>query len=258
MVNITYGDHGRGAWNNAGVGGTRKLDRILNKTVKGPYYMAPVNSDYMIGLDTSRKVAAGDAVTIDEYAVWLGVKAIQTRLNVVLSRSLVVDGIIGPKTDVVIKELQGKLGVTQDGMIGPNTSSALFLGEAKTAAARWNVDWTVVAGIVKSESSWDAGAVGYIDVHDFGLGQVNHTSHPEYSVEQLFDYKFALDYSAKRYQDALAYFNGAVRDAIASYNLGYAGTLEWIRKGRPDVWTPSWDTVPRDTKKYIDDILAAY
>ena len=258
MVNLVFSEHGRGSWNNAGTGGTLKLDRTLNKTVAGPYYMAPVNSTYMIGLDTSKKVAAGETVNIDNYAVFLGVKAIQYRLNVVLNKTLVVDGIIGPKTDAVIKELQRSLGVVDDGMIGPKTNGALFLGEAKTASARYGQDWTVVAGIIKSESNWDTGAVGYIDNRDFGLGQVNWVAHPEFTPEQLFDYRFALDYSAKRYRDALSYFKGNIRDAIASYNLGYGGTREWISLGRPDVWTPSWDSVPRDTRAYIDGILAAY
>jgi peptidoglycan hydrolase-like protein with peptidoglycan-binding domain len=256
MANIKYEANGRGAWTK--VGGLLQLDRKLNKTVPGPYYMANINDPYMIGVKVHIALKNNQVVTINDYAVYLGVKAIQKRLNTVLGTNLAVDGMLGPKTDAVIKQLQTKLGVLADGMIGPNTSSALFLDVVKAEAKKYGVDWSIVAGLIKQESQFDPGAVGYIDTHDMGLGQINLTSHPDVSVEQAFDTVFAVDYMADRFRAALLYFNGNVRDAVASYNLGYGGTKEWIRKGRPDIWTPSWDSVPRNTKQYIDNILNAF
>jgi peptidoglycan hydrolase-like protein with peptidoglycan-binding domain len=220
--------------------------------------MANVNDPYMIGVSTFRKLQANQPVTINEYAVFLAVKEIQKRLNAILGANLAVDGMLGPKTDAVIKQLQVKLGVIADGMIGPKTAAALFMDIVKKEAGNAGVDWSVVAGLIKQESQFDPGAVGFIDTHDFGLGQINHTSHPELTIEQCFDHVFAIDYMVDRFKSALVYFSGNLRDAVASYNLGYGGTKEWIRNGRPDVWTPSWDTIPRDTKTYIDNILNAF
>jgi soluble lytic murein transglycosylase-like protein len=220
--------------------------------------MANINDPYMIGVKVHIALANKQQVTINDYAVYLGVKAIQRRLNITLGTDLAVDGMLGPKTDAVIKQLQTKLGVVADGMIGPNTATALFLPVIKEEAKNYGVDWSIVAGLIKQESQFDPGAVGYQDTHDMGLGQINLTSHPDVSVEQAFTPAFAVDYVADRFRGALVYWKGNVRDAIASYNLGNGGTNEWIKKGRPDIWTPSWDSVPRNTKEYIDNILNAF
>lgn len=255
-MTVIYEESGRGAWSK--VGGLLQLDKALNKTKPGPYYMANINDPYMIGLETAKTLRAGGDVTINFYATFLAVKAIQSRLNAVLGTTLAVDGILGPKTDSVIKQLQTKLGETADGMIGPKTSTSLFLPVLKKQATANSVDWAIVAGLVKQESMFDPGAVGYQDTRDLGFGQISQRAHPEVTIEQAFDPVFAFDYMADRFKYALNYFNGNTRDAIASYNLGYGGTKEWARLGRPDVWTPSWDTVPRNTKAYIDNILAAF
>lgn len=257
MVNISYPENGRGAWSPTGVGGTLQLDRVKKVTKPGPYYMAPVNSTYMIGLQTSKDIAAGKTISIDNYAVYLGVKEIQKRLNQVLGATLAVDGIIGPKTDSWIRGLQYRLGVTQDGMLGPATAAALFVPIVQVEAKKLGVDWKIPAGILKKECSFDPAAVGYYDPNDNGMGQINRIAHPEYSIEQCFDSIVTIDYAINRFKKARRDW-GNDRDAVASYNLGYAGTREWINKGRPAIWTPSWDNKPRDTKKYIDDIVYAF
>ena len=43
--------------------------------------------------------------------------------------------------------------------------------------------------------------------------------------------------------------------AVASYNLGIGGAKTWDKLGRPNVWTPSYVTKPRDTRLYIDRIV---
>lgn len=256
MANIKYEANGRGSWTN--IGGLLQLDRKLNKTKPGPYYMANINDPYMIGVKVHIALANNQQVTINDYAVYLGVKAIQRRLNITLGTNLAVDGMLGPKTDAVIKQLQTKLGVVADGMIGPNTATQLFLPVIKEEAKNYGVDWSIIAGLIKQESQFDPGAVGYQDTTDMGLGQINLRSHPSISPEEAFTPAFAVDYVADRFRGSLVYWKGNVRDAIASYNLGNGGTAEWIKKGRPDIWTPSWDTVPRNTKQYIDNILNAF
>lgn len=256
MVNIYYEEHGRGAWSKEG--GLLQLDRTNNITKPGPYYMAPVNSTYMIGKATAALIAQNKPVAINFYATFLAVKQLQKRLNAILpGTDLVIDGILGPKTDASIKALQKKLGVVADGMIGPNTSAAVFVPIVQEQAAKLAVGWENPAGIIKKECGFDMGAVGYVDTHDLGVGQINMISHPEITPEQAFDHVFAIDYVIKRYKKALIDF-GNERDAIASYNLGYGGTREWIKAGRPAIWTPSWDIKPRNTKEYIDQIVNAY
>lgn len=53
------------------------------------------------------------------------VKIIQMQLNKVLKKGLDIDGINGAKTDVAIKEFQGAMGLSQDGIWGPMTVQAI-------------------------------------------------------------------------------------------------------------------------------------
>lgn len=72
---------GRGAWNNAGVGGTKKY-RDPNRP--GPYYFT----------GTGYKTGTRDA---NEYAVFMAVKAYQAALTLAGVRCY-VDGLYGPAT----------------------------------------------------------------------------------------------------------------------------------------------------------------
>lgn len=55
------------------------------------------------------------------------VKQIQTSLNHCYGQNLQVDGIYGMMTSNAMKVAQGRLGVTQDGVYGPQTRHAGFL-----------------------------------------------------------------------------------------------------------------------------------
>jgi len=56
------------------------------------------------------------------------VRRIQAILNVVYHQSLTVDGAFGPTTTASVKELQKSYGLTQDGIVGPETWTALITG----------------------------------------------------------------------------------------------------------------------------------
>lgn len=245
---------GRGAWTK--VGGTLKYDKVLKRTVPGPYYMVSVNSP-MMGLKVHKQLQAGITPDLNEYVVYLATKQIQKRLNAG-GANLAVDGMLGPLTDGVIKAFQRANGVADDGVIGPFTAAQLVLPELRRVCQVLNADGDIVAGFVKQESQFDLGAVGYFDSNDIGLGQINGPSHPDLTVEERVDIDVAVEFIATRYKSALGVFDGNIRDAIASYNLGFAGARSWINAGRPDIWTPVGSTVSRNVKAYIDGILGAF
>jgi soluble lytic murein transglycosylase-like protein len=112
-----------------------------------------------------------------------------------------------------------------------------------------------VSGTITHESGWDAGAVGYTDPKDVGLAQINAEAHPEWDTDTRLQPYNAFRFVVAYYNESLDYFNGNVRDAIASYNLGRGGANSWIKAGRPDMWTPAGSTTPRNVKYYIDSIL---
>lgn len=238
--------HGRGAWNNSGAGGTKAFN---NAAKPGPYYY--IGSG---GLDPK--------ASQDNWAVHQAVKAYQRALNRRLGPRWEVepDGIFGADTSHAVERFQNKHHeeLTVWGGIGPDTSRLLLLPDLnrisslKASAA---LSPTVISGLIRHESNWDVGAVGYVDNDDLGLAQINGRAHPDLSrakrVRPMVAFNFVIDYM----NNAIRNFDGVVRDAIASYNLGSGGARDWISQGRPEWYTPKGQTKARNVWAYIDSVL---
>lgn len=239
--------NGRGAWNNSGLGGTKKY----KSSAPGPYYY----------LGSGEKPADRPRDP-NEYVVHRAVVAYQRALHRRSGDDLVYDGVYGQQThDAVMrfqKNHEEQTG-TPWGGIGPQTSEALLRPDLVRVVKRLDIPGVtvdMVSGTIRHESNWDAGAVGYVDIRDVGLAQINAQAHPEWSTEQrlrpVLCFRFVVNY----YRNALLELNRNTRDAVASYNLGIGGTRSWIKAGRPDMWTPAGSSTPRNVKAYIDGILA--
>lgn len=239
---------GRGAWNNAGVGGTKKFKDAKSP---GPYYFDRV------GYDQGTR-------DNNELAVWNAVKVYQKALNKAQGSKLLVDGLYGTSTTRVMTEYQQKMVVKDPtvvvwGGIGPETSKMLLYPILSETFTKYNTNSRltaiIVSGIINQESNWDAGAVGYVDDNDVGLAQINSKAHPEFTFEQRLQpevcFKFVIDYM----DDSLKLLDNNIRDSIASYNLGVGGARKWIQAGRPAIWKPTPTSAPRNVKAYIDTIL---
>lgn len=239
---------GRGAWNTKGVGGTKAYK---DETKPGPYYYLGVGAKPVDRLRTN-----------DEYAVYRAVKAYQEALNRRIGANLVVDGLYGPVTLAAVTKFQTlhvKAVGTVWGGIGPETSRALLISDLRKVANASTNDLIipkVIAGTVKHESLWDAGAVGVADDRDLGLAQINGAAHPTMTKAQRLDPLVAFKFVVTYYENALSLLDNNLRDAVASYNLGIGGAQRWISQGRPEWYTPEGQSVARDVWKYIDTILA--
>lgn len=249
---------GRGAWSS--VGGTL----ALKSDNPGPYYKLPISGINYIGKSI-------DITDPNQRAVKGAVKAYQAGLNRRIGTKLLVDGILGPVTSKAIIEFQKVRGLAPDGAIGATTSKALLLNDlAKVVQQNWQmypgttaISQTILCGLVTQESGWDAGAVGYVDDHDFGLMQISGDNH-DYTEEQRLDpmvaFQFAFDYLRNSIND---YRIVTLDDAIASYNLGIGGASKWITAGRPNLWDPTGRPPtdpkynPRNVRGYITTIKTA-
>lgn len=242
--------NGRGAWNSAGVGGTKKYK---DASRPGPYYF--LGSGY----------APEDGVrTPNDYVVHRAVmayqRALRRRMKRRLKKDFMIDGLFGPQTEEAVFNFQQKNAEatgTPWGGIGPQTSEALLKPDMLRAISLSDTDVpaSMVSGTIRYESNWDAGAVGYADVTDVGLAQINAGAHPEWSTEERLKPIRCFNFIIEYYEASLVAFGGSTRDAVASYNLGAGGTRSWISAGRPDTWTPAGSTTPRNVKRYIDSIL---
>jgi peptidoglycan hydrolase-like protein with peptidoglycan-binding domain len=253
---------GRGAWPSTGTGGT--YTRKNNEIVPGPFYMLHEDPMRQIGLKTYCQRAESRPVGLNYNAVFHGVVAIQLLCNAYLGSNhsanlpyLSGDGIFGPQTDRAVRLVQTSAGLKADGMVGRNTMKVLLTPRIKLIAAKHKEPWEPLVGIMTYEGAWDPGAVGGADPNDLGLVQINTIAHPHVSFSDAFCPSFAINYAASLIRAGLDAFNGDIRLAIASYNLGIGGTRQWVAAGSPSVWTPPWSTFPRRVDEYVNKILQA-
>jgi len=249
--------HGRGAWNNSGAGGTK----AYKSTKPGPYYYLGSGE-----LDPTTNQ--------DNFAVHHAVKAYQRALNRRLGKGTVkVTGKFDQATSDAVTTFQNKHKdfVTPWGGIGEDSSFLLLYPDLISeveASGKPPLTPVVVSGIIRHESSWDAGAVGFVDPEDLGLAQINGPSHPDLDAIERFRPKIAFDFVTNYMNNALTHFKnskgndqafqryGVLGDAVASYNLGLGGADRWISQGRPQFYTPAGTTTPRNVWSYIDAVLA--
>ncbi len=204
---------------------------------------------YLAGkpLDGGRK-----DVNVNYQAVNLGVKALQVRVNALVTTGepLVEDGIFGSKTTAKLKIAQTGLGIYSDGIAGPTTCKAMWRDLLIWWGAVYQVPPAHLYGFMMLESVADPGAVGYLTPSDRGLFQINLVAHPLVSEAQAFDPSFSTAYTAKRLSDARAQFagKGAILQTVASiaqHNSPLAAK-QWYTTGSP----------PNDAiKKYVDLVL---
>lgn len=242
---------GRGAWNSKGVGGTLKLSK--GKIVPGQYYMWSQNDWTQVGIKAYLFQMAGREPEINDLAVNHGVLAIQVLLNY-RGIPTPMNGVFTKETDTAVKAFQGSQNLTKDGIVGKVTMQKLLLPLIKDTAAKRSVDWKIVFGLLEGEGNFDPGAVGYYDINDLGLSQINTLAHPDITFSEAFCASKAVNFTTTILEHRLDYFK-ELDLAIASYNLGIGGTNEWIKLGRPDPWTPKHADKPRSTVNYINKVL---
>lgn len=261
---LTYPAKGRSAWPKSGAGGT------LNAAGDGPgpyYRLATSPAVQQVGLLGWQADKNGTEVSINEYAVWRAVIAIQTELREqgflgANRKPLVQDGIFGKQTDFAVKSFQTDRKLPSEGLYGPLTSKAMWLPMAEDAAkiaadSAGNADAgtlvpQLMLGTIAHESSWDPGAVGS-NPKDVGLGQINIPSHPKISPNGCLSPRTALPYMAR---DIIVFnlnsFDWDIRVAAAAYNLGRGGARSWGRAGYPQYWPQG---TKNDILKYVDEVL---
>jgi len=148
------------------------------------------------------------------------------------------------------------------GGVGPETSERLlrpWLGKTLSQLAHnVLVTATVVSGLVRTESQWDPGAVGYVDDRDLGLAQINADAHDNLSTDERLTPEVSFQFIIGYLNASLSMLGNNLRDAVASYNLGIGGTRAWIAAGRPELWAPAGTDPdkPRHVTTYIDAVLA--
>lgn len=209
---------GRGAWT------------LRGKDNNSVYY------EYIVG-----KPIDGGNPKADSFhsAVHSGVEAIQSLLNAAGAtwsstfdtRPLTTDGEFGPLTSAKVKYAQGELGTVADGQVGVKTMKALLLPSIRKVQNAHKIPGDYLCGLIRWESNWDPGAVGYVTDNDHGLVQINSHYNPAVTVALAFNPEFAIEWAGKRLAASLVKY-GDWEPAIASYNSPESAA-KWKETGSP-------------------------
>lgn len=264
---LIYPPTGRGAW--PAIGASRGAGGTLNGAGDGPgayYRLATSPAVQQVGLKGWQADQNGTEVSVNEYAVWRAVMAIQTELREggflgANRKPLTLDGLFGKQTDFALRSFQTAHKLPSEGIFGPKSARAMFTTMAEEAAgyAAIAADYKdpdevvrVMLGTISHESSWDIGAVGS-NPKDLGIGQINVPSHPKLSPHGCLSPRTALPYMARNVILAnLEWAEGDVRLAVAAYNLGRGGANSWRKAGFPQYWPAK---SKNDIQRYIEEVL---
>ena len=110
------------------------------------------------------------------------------------------------------------------------------------AARRYNLPPSLIRGVIKAESNFQACAVSHAGAQ--GLMQLMPATAKELGVTEPFDIEQNIDGGSRYLRKMLDNFGGSVKLALAAYNAG-PGT---VRKFEGDV-------PYQETKQYIDRVL---
>jgi hypothetical protein len=222
----TYPAPGRGAWRITG----GLLPAKPKSTTRVGYYRAatagedPIGSTWLTKADTTHHAEV----------VWMGVKAIQGFIGVT------EDGWLGPQTAQRIRQVQGRLGVEVDGIIGQATMRALLNEMVADIAGACGVPASILGGILAHESSLDPAAVG-VNGRDHGLAQINLDPVFDGSAQlaAAMDPGEAIHWTAENLAHTHANWEDRTSAdpwdvAIASHNSPELAR-RWARSGQPPV-----------------------
>lgn len=161
---------------------------------------------------------------------------------------------LGAAADVQIRLFQASKQLLQDGVVGPRTARELLRARIIAASSDYRVPFVSVDGIVRHESSYDLGAIGYVDNDDRGLTQKHIYAYGSVNISQAIRPALALPRLASQLRRCTLLWDADA--AIASWNIGEGGAEWWFSEGKPTSGSPSWwtasDLAARATKYVLD------
>jgi peptidoglycan hydrolase-like protein with peptidoglycan-binding domain len=134
------------------------------------------------------------------------------------------------------RHFQQANGLVVDGVVGPRTALVLFRKRAEASGLANGIPDHLNARQKTWESANDPAAIGSSG-HDFGLPQIYLPSHPDISKAQAISPAFALPWEAL----ALRNYFGQLHDwdaAVAAYNVGLSAATKWLAAGKPSSGGP--------------------
>lgn len=155
-------------------------------------------------------------------------------------RMILDNPVLGDAAVRQVVEFQRSHGLAADGVIGPRTGRELLQRRIATASASYGVSSRDVDGIVRHESGYDLGAIGYVDHDDRGATQKHIYAGGSVNLSQAIRPALAIPRLASQLQRVAREWDEDT--AVASWNVGEGGAEWWYTAGKPDSGSPPWWT----------------
>lgn len=139
-----------------------------------------------------------------------------------------------------VRAFQHDSGIGVDGVIGPVTGAKLLHKRIGRVAAQYAVPPEDVYGIVRHESAYDLGAIGYADHDDRGATQKHIFASGSVNLSQAIRPALAIPRLAAQLQRLGKEWDSEA--AVVSWNIGEGGAEWWFEAGKPTTGSPSWWT----------------
>lgn len=152
------------------------------------------------------------------------------------------DGIVldnsywGSKTTTRTKEFQAREAIKGDGIVGRVTARHLFRMYDVATEKKYGIP----NHLVGRQCAWESGndPVAQSQGGDQGRSQINPPSHPQVTLAQMWDPKFASNFDGSYLHGAFIFVGGNWDGAVAAYNVGGQLAKEWVAAGTPDTGGP--------------------
>lgn len=155
-------------------------------------------------------------------------------------RMILDNPVLGDAAVRQVVEFQRSRGLADDGVIGPHTGRELLKKRIADWAYGYRVPQIDLDGIVRHESGYDLGAIGYVDHDDRGVTQKHIYAGGSVNLSQAIRPALALPRLAAQLQRVALEWDEDT--AVASWNVGEGGAEWWYSEGKPATGSPSWWT----------------
>lgn len=144
---------------------------------------------------------------------------------------------------------QQSVGLVADGIVGPATARLLCRRRIERQEQALGIPDHLAGRQGTLESNNHAVAEGWADPDDEGWGQIHLPFHPDVTLAEAWDLRFAVSFLCSQ----LVTNQAKLRNwdaALAAYNVGFGTAKLWQAAGRPDHGGLIWHTPQGDVDSF--------
>lgn len=131
------------------------------------------------------------------------------------------------------------------------------------ASEKYNVDESLICGIIKTESNFNpdavsqAGAIGIMQIMPATLEWMQYAYRDgEETEKELYNPEFNIDVGTQVMSVLLEYYDGCLETAICAYNAGLGNVDKWLENPEYSHDGKTLDEIPYpETRNYVQRVI---